>query len=66
MARAYPQSQPSDYQRDGGDWQSLRQELVTLLDKVDGEVSRSRRGYGERGGRADRRNAQKATLRRAA
>jgi localization factor PodJL len=44
MARAYPQSQPTDYDRDQGpaEWQSLRNELVALLDQVDGQVARSR------------------------
>jgi localization factor PodJL len=44
MARAYQQSQPSDYDREGGpaEWQSLRSELVALLDQVDGQVARSR------------------------
>jgi localization factor PodJL len=45
MARAYQQSQPTDYDRDQGtaEWQSLRNELVALLDQVDGQVSRSSR-----------------------
>ncbi|MEO8758268.1 MAG: peptidoglycan-binding protein [Devosia sp.] len=44
MARAYPQSQSVDYDREQGpgEWQSLRHELVALLDQVDGQVSRSR------------------------
>jgi localization factor PodJL len=42
MARAYQQSQPSDYERGPAEWQSLRDELVALLDQVDGQVSRSR------------------------
>ncbi|MEO6014827.1 MAG: peptidoglycan-binding protein [Devosia sp.] len=44
MARAYQQSQPVDYDRDHSpaEWQSLRSELVALLDQVDGQVSRSR------------------------
>jgi localization factor PodJL len=51
MARAYQQSQPADYDREQGpaEWQSLRNELVALLDQVDGQVSRSRDGsLGER------------------
>jgi localization factor PodJL len=44
MARAYQQSQPVDYDGDRGssEWQSLRQELVALLDEVDGQVARTR------------------------
>jgi len=43
MARAYQQSQPSDYEPEGpAEWQSLRNELVALLDQVDGQVARSR------------------------
>src|SRR5688572_26166957 len=43
MARAYQQSQPSDYDPEGpAEWQSLRNELVALLDQVDGQVARSR------------------------
>ncbi|MEO7222074.1 MAG: hypothetical protein ABIY37_06335, partial [Devosia sp.] len=43
MARAYPQSQPADYDQQGpAEWQSLRSELVALLDQVDGQVARSR------------------------
>jgi localization factor PodJL len=43
MARAYPQSQPVDYDQQGpAEWQSLRNELVALLDQVDGQVARSR------------------------
>jgi localization factor PodJL len=44
MARAYQQSQPVDYDRDHSpaEWQSLRSELVALLDQVDGQVSRTR------------------------
>ena len=44
MARAYQQSQPVEYDRDHspGEWQSLRHELVALLDQVDGQVARSR------------------------
>ena len=44
MARAYQQSQPS-FERDQGpaEWQSLRDELVALLDQVDGQVARSGR-----------------------
>jgi localization factor PodJL len=52
MARAYPQSQPYDpeHERSSGDWQSLRHELVALLDQVDGQVARTRGGaaLGER------------------
>lgn len=45
MARAYQQSQPVDYDQQGpAEWQSLRNELVALLDQVDGQVSRSREG----------------------
>ncbi len=44
MARAFQQSQQSDYDRDEGpaEWQSLRNELVALLDQVDGQVARTR------------------------
>ena len=36
MARAYQQSQPAEYDPDGpAEWQSLRNELVALLDQVD-------------------------------
>ena len=42
MARAYPQSQSIDDDRSPGEWQTLRQELVALLDQVDSQVSRSR------------------------
>ncbi len=44
MARAYQQPQPTDYEPDRGpaEWQSLRSELVALLDQVDGQVARSR------------------------
>ncbi len=44
MARAYQQSQPVEYERDRGssEWQSLREELVSLLDQVDGQVARTR------------------------
>ena len=46
MARAYQQSQPADDDRSQGsaEWQSLRSELVALLDQVDGQVARSRDG----------------------
>src|SRR5687768_6941548 len=45
MARAYQQSQPTDHDRDQGtaEWQSLRNELVALLDQVDGQVARTSR-----------------------
>src|SRR5690349_23825717 len=45
MARAYQQSQPADEEREQGpaEWQSLRNELVALLDQVDGQVARSTR-----------------------
>ena len=44
MARAYQQSQPADdlHDRGSAEWQSLRSELVALLDQVDGQVARSR------------------------
>ncbi len=44
MARAYQQFQHSETDRDRNpaEWQSLRQELVTLLDQVDSQVARSR------------------------
>ncbi|MBI4921963.1 MAG: SEL1-like repeat protein [Devosia nanyangense] len=44
MARALPQSQPADYARDENpaEWQSLRSELVALLDQVDSQVARTR------------------------
>ncbi len=51
MARAYQQSQPADDDRGQGttEWQSLREELVALLDQVDGQVARSRESsLGER------------------
>ena len=41
MARAYPQSLPSDRGSDSGDWQSLRSELVSLLDQVETQVART-------------------------
>jgi localization factor PodJL len=45
MARAYPASQPQDYDphRPAGEWQSLRGELVALLDQVESQVARTRR-----------------------
>ena len=44
MARALPQSQPDDHARDENpaEWQSLRSELVALLDQVDSQVARTR------------------------
>jgi localization factor PodJL len=52
MARAYPQSQPyePEPERGSGEWQSLRHELVALLDQVDNQVARTRGGsaLGER------------------
>ena len=44
MARAFPQSQQTDYTRDENpaEWSSLRSELVALLDQVDSQVSRTR------------------------
>jgi localization factor PodJL len=50
MARAYQQSQPNDYDRDQGpgEWQSLRNELVALLDQVDGQVARRDGSLSER------------------
>ena len=46
MARAFQQSQPFDPERDRnpGEWQTLRQELVALLDQVDSQVARVRTG----------------------
>ena len=44
MARAYPQTPPTDDERSPGEWQSLRHELVALLDQVDSQVARSRPG----------------------
>jgi len=41
MARAYPQPQ-FDNERSPGEWQSLRQELVELLNQVDNQVGQSR------------------------
>ncbi|HVY50268.1 MAG TPA: peptidoglycan-binding protein [Devosia sp.] len=47
MARASQQSQPYESDRDNsGEWQSLRQELVALLDQVDSQVARSRGSSG--------------------
>ena len=50
MARAYPQSQTYEPERNSSDWQSLRHELVALLDQVDSQVARTRGGsaLGER------------------
>lgn len=44
MARAFPQTLPRDGDRDqsGADWQSLRGELVALLDQVETQVARTR------------------------
>ena len=42
MARAYPQTPPTDDERSPGEWQSLRHELVALLDQVDSRVAQSR------------------------
>ncbi|MEO6396768.1 MAG: peptidoglycan-binding protein [Devosia sp.] len=42
MARAYPQSLPADRGSDNNDWQSLRGELVALLDQVESQVARGR------------------------
>ena len=42
MARAFPQSQTAPDDRDPNQWQSLRHELVALLDQVDSQVSRNR------------------------
>ena len=46
MARAYQQSQPfgDDQDQSPAEWQSLRQELMVLLDQVDGQVARARAG----------------------
>ena len=46
MGRAYPQTFSSDAGRDPGDWQSLRQDLVALLDQVDSQVGRGRQDAG--------------------
>ncbi|MEQ1899869.1 MAG: peptidoglycan-binding protein [Devosia sp.] len=44
MARAFPQTLPRDGDRvqSGADWQSLRGELVALLDQVETQVARTR------------------------
>ena len=44
MARAYPQSQPidDDHDHSPAEWQSLKRELMVLLDQVDSQVTRSR------------------------
>lgn len=43
MARAYSATRPQDFEPEaGGDWHSLRRELVSLLDQVEGHVGRSR------------------------
>ncbi len=46
MARAFQQSLPAEDERDPREWQSLRHELVALLDQVDTQVARSRGGNG--------------------
>src|SRR5688500_6170256 len=43
MGRAYPSSAAQDYGQDAGEWQSLRGELVALLDQVESRVARVRR-----------------------
>src|SRR5258707_14929450 len=49
MARAYQQSQPPSDDHSPAEWQSLRAELVQLLDQIDGRVQSSRDpGVGER------------------
>src|SRR5690606_23900949 len=44
MARAYPSSQPQDYDYEprGNEWQELRGELVALLDQVESRVTHAR------------------------
>ena len=44
MARAYQQSQPidDDHDHSPAEWQSLKRELMVLLDQVDSQVTRSR------------------------
>jgi localization factor PodJL len=44
MVRAYP-AQPQEYGQEpqGGEWQALRGELVSLLDQVESQVARARR-----------------------
>src|ERR1700712_5126609 len=42
MARALPQNQSADNDHSPGEWQSLRHELVALLDQVDSRVARVR------------------------
>jgi localization factor PodJL len=44
MARAYPQSQPidDDHDHSPAEWQSLKRELMVLLDQVDTQVTRAR------------------------
>ena len=43
MARAYPQTDAQDYAQSPGEWQSLRGELVALLDQVESQVTRQTR-----------------------
>jgi localization factor PodJL len=43
MGRAYPSQGAHDYGQDASEWQSLRGELVALLDQVESQVARSRR-----------------------
>jgi localization factor PodJL len=42
MGRAYPSSPAHDHGQDAGEWQTLRGELVALLDQVESQVARSR------------------------
>src|SRR5689334_25191753 len=63
MARAFPQTSPQDYERDRGseEWQSLRGELVSLLEQVESQVSRA--GREDTGGSiSDRMRALQAQL----
>src|SRR5262245_31658561 len=63
MARAFPQTSPQEYERDRGgeEWQSLRGELVSLLEQVESQVARS--GRDEAGGSiSDRMRALQAQL----
>jgi localization factor PodJL len=70
MARAYPQSQPIDDDPDHSpsEWQTLRQELVHLLQQVDSRVTRAQatptsERYGEPENDARHRDALKSVAR---
>src|SRR5688572_16332132 len=49
MGRAYPSSGAQDYGQDAGEWQTLRGELMALLDEVETQVARSRGDQGYQG-----------------